>query len=368
METIHTVFELWHIEPPWSYLLVFELDAIAIFAIGHCIREIVRARRAIETAKRATNPGAPLVDGAQLVAGTVELASDEPVAVRVTVTQEGSEYSTKSSTAHRWLEIRRETSARPFYLRHESGARIRVEPPQGVLLVDALDQKEWIERNRRRLRAELLPGERALVEGVLRRERDPEEAGASSGYRQAASQGWVMKPDRSGKMHVSTEELARRHVLRARAFGFAMAWMIVVAVLAQAPLSTYRARLFLGKDIAAVSSGKSSNERDVAHVQYDDAGGNQKLLDAPLSPEDFRKLPAEPGKIWVRHVPAWDRATALGKGSSVMWLLWAAAGILTALGATKVYATQRHRRWYEGRVDAKGKGELPIPTGERFGG
>lgn len=376
METIHKIFENWHVGPPWAHLFVFALDATVIAAIVFCVREIRRARSAAKAAERANDRSTPLFDGARFVAGTVELAQGERLAIRVTVIQDGTEHSTKNGKYHVWKERDRTTKARPFYLRHESGARIRVEPPEDVLLVDALDQKEWLDRHERRLRAELLPGEHAIVEGILRREHDPEEGGAHVGYRQAASQGWVLKPGRHGRMHVSTEDLSRRHVLRARAFKFALAWMVFAALIAQAPLAPYRARVFLGKNVIADYSGKSSYQTRtskggvqthyIAKVWYGAAGGEREYLDAEIDVGDYRDLPSSPGKMWVRHVPEWETATALGAGSSVHFWGWFLAVCCTFGGIAKLVMTHRYRRWYEGNVEQKGQGELPIPTGERF--
>ncbi len=260
MQTTYEIFEASQISPPWALVFVVGLDLAALALVIFCIVEIRKAKRAAAAAASAVNPGVALFEGARFVAGKVELAQGEPSAVRVTVTQKGTERAPKGIWSHCWTETARETSARPFYLVHESGARIRVEPPLDVMLVDGLDQKEWLERTERRLRAELAPGELAVVEGFLQRGEDPEAADGKVGYRQAARQGWIMKPIRRGKMHISTEALSRRHLLRARAFRYALAWMIAAALGGQVPLRTYYLRVFFGKDVEAEYTGKFAVE------------------------------------------------------------------------------------------------------------
>jgi hypothetical protein len=320
------------------------------------------------------NPSAEPFDGARFVAGTVELAAAEAVAIRVTVTQEGSEQKTKNGHSHKWQEIHRRTVARPFYLLHSTGERIRVEPTEDVLFVDTLDQREWIEPLRRSLRAELLPGEHAVVEGVLRKAPDPEAEGVSVGYREAASRGWVMKPGRSG-MHVSVEDLSRRHALRAKAFRSTLVWVILLGIAAQVPLWTHRQRYFLGANMVAEYTEKTSyvtrNSKGqitthyVVKLFYDDEKSFRHYETLEIDSDDYEDLPAK-GRIWVRHVPGHPEATALGAGSSVGAVPWFLAAGLLGIGGYRVIAAHRYRRWYEGPVVHKGNGRLPPYTGERF--
>lgn len=377
MQNIIKVFEDNHIDPPWAHVFVFALDALMILAIAFCLREIRRARRAAVEADAVIKPKAPLFEGARFIAGTIEYAQGENVAVRVTITQDGSEETDKNNhKSHAWVEKEREILARPFYLRHPTGARVRVESPDDVMLVDTLDQKEWLHPTRRKLRAELLPGEWAAVEGRLCKAPDPEGSGQAAGYRQAAVTGWAMKPSPQKGMHVSTESLSRRHELRARAFKWACAWVVFLGFLMNAPLFTYRARVFLGENVVATyrgkgiytstSKGKRKNEYTV-HVTYEPApgvAGDRDLIE--VDKDDYMELPGNQGEIRVRRVPGFPVATALGQGSSVWSVLWGAAAAIVGLAWFRVLSTHIYRRWYESRVIEKGKGPLPPQSNERF--
>ncbi|MDI1449350.1 hypothetical protein [Polyangium sp. 6x1] len=378
MQSIVKVFENNHIDPPWAHLLVFALDAVMFLVIAFCVREIRRARRAAVEADAVIKPKAPLFEGARFVAGTVELAQGESEAVRVTITQDGSEQSDKNNRkTHAWQEIERETRARPFYLRHDTGARVRVEPPDDVLLVDTLDQKEWLHSSRRKLRAELLPGERVIVEGRLHKAPDPEGNGETAGYREAAAMGWTMKPSPQKGMHVSTESLSRRHELRARAFYWTSVWVVFLGFVMNAPLATYRARVFLGESVVASYLGRRTYETNngkghktqhrAVDVRYESPPGTVRfggLIE--VDEDDFMELPLEKGQIWVRRVPSFPIASAIGQGSSVWFHLWCAAAVIAGLAVYRAYRTHTYRRWYEGRLVEKGKGPLPPQTNERF--
>lgn len=376
MENILTIFENNHIDPPWAYLFVFALDAGLILAFLFCVREVARAKKAARDAERATRSTASLFEGMRFIAGVVEYAQGENAAVSVTVTQGGTEHQTKNGKYHRWEENGRKTLARPFYVKHASGARIRVEPPEDVLLVDKLDQKEWKARDERRLRAEIVPGEHAVVEGVLRRERDPEAIDANVGYRQAASEGWVMKPRRNAGMQISTEDLSRRHTLRMKAFYTSMAWLFVAGSIAQVPLLTYRARVLLGHNVVAEYAGKSTyttrnskgqvSTHYVAKVWHETEKSKRDYIDAEIDSSDHAAAPNSPQKIWIRQVWAFEDATALGRGSSISFFMWLLSTFVQTIGILSVGASHRYRRWYEGKVVEQKNGELPLPTLEAF--
>lgn len=377
MQAILKVFEDNHIEPPWSYLFVFAIDAVMFLVIAFCVREIRRARRAAVEADAVIKPKVALFEGARFVAGTVEFAQGEFEAVRVTISQEGSEEADKNNRkTHTWTETERETRARPFYLRHDTGARIRVEPPDDVLLVDTLDQKEWLHSSKRKLRAELLPGERVVVEGRLHRAPDPEEVGETAGYRQAATTGWTMKPSPQKGMHVSTESLSRRHELRARAFYWTCVWVGFLGLVMLIPLGTYRARVLLGENVVATYLGKRTFERTSkgkttlhqgVDIRYESPPGMARFSRGiEVDEDDYVELPAGPGEIWLRRVPGFSTATALGQGSSVWVPPWVAAVVLAGIAVYRAYRTHTYRRWYEGRLIEKDKGPLPPQTNERF--
>jgi hypothetical protein len=372
------VYENATIDPPVSYGLVLAVDVAFAVALAVCLRRIGAARRAVQGAEACVDPKAPLAEEQRFVAGKAALAADETVAVRVTVTQRGVERSVKNGHVHDWRETARVVAARPFYVCHESGERVRVEVPAAagrVRLVDALDQEEWVDRAERRLRAELTPGERVVVEGRLVRGHDP-EGGTSTGYRDAA-QGWVMQPGRGGRMHLSAEDLAHHHRLRLRALERLFPFLLGAWVLAQAPLVGFRLRQFSGVDVVDAYSGKhtyltrDSKGRTTTHRVVDftdvDRHGQPTASTAEVSAGDFEALPTSPGTIHVRRVAHAPFATALGRGAAVSSFAWGASLVIAFVALMKLRGVLVHRRWYERKVNELGlTGKLPSPPGTRF--
>lgn len=116
-----------HLDPAASALLspivLGSYALLLVVAIVLCLRYRRRAARA----EAAFDPTAPLEPGEALLLGTVEHAHGEETAVRVEVTQEGSESESSGAWSHTWTERERLVRGRPFYLRHASDRRIRVE-------------------------------------------------------------------------------------------------------------------------------------------------------------------------------------------------------------------------------------------------
>ncbi len=375
MDEILTVFENNHIDPPWSHVLVVSLDLLMIGAVIWCIREFVAAQRAARQAMRTEKSTLPLHEGARFVAGDVEFAEGAKTAIRVTITQEGTQHEYKNAYTHKWSEVDREIDAQPFYLRLPNGERVRVEPPNDVMLVDKLDQMEWFDVHRRRRRAELVGEERAVVEGILKRGDDPEMRGGQS-YRKGASLGWVMLPTQKRGMRVSTESLARRHQLRASAFKATAGLVFLIGLGAMCCVVPYRARLWFGQNVVAIYLGKdtyysSSGRRGLTphyavrvHSQDERGLFDTNRLDIDLV--DYALLPVSPGKIWYRRVELLPSASTLGKNSSVAIWQMVAAAMLGGLAIYRIVTTHRYRRWYEGPVIEGGSGVLPVPPNIRF--
>ncbi len=375
MDEILKVFENNHVDPPWSHVLVLCLDAIATLAVIWCVRQVIESRRAALQAKRLEQSTLPMYEGARFVAGYVELAEGSTTAIRVTIEQQGTQTEVKNKYSHEWTEIDRQIEAIPFYVRTANGERVRVEPPIDVMLVDKLDQMEWHEMTRRRRRAELVPAERAVIEGVLRRGPDP-ELQKSGSYRAATAMGWIMHPTKKGGMFVSAESLSRRHELRARAFAWTTVWAIVLGIFAMSMVVPYRVRLLFGKTVVANYLGKETYETRnskgqtrkhyCARVFLDEESGRLLQERFDVDPNEFTSLPTAPGRIWLRYVPAYPWATTLGKNASVAsWQIFLAAAIL-GLSLYRIGRAYRHRRWYEGQVVEQGQGILPEPVNSRF--
>lgn len=372
------VYEQGFLAPPAATVAVLGVDLLFVAAIGVALQQRRRSLAAARAAELAVVPGAPLFEGQRFLEGTVELAEGAPFAVRVTVSQAGTTRAVKNGHVHDWIEIDRTTEAAPFYVRLESGTRVRVEPParpSEILLVDALDQKEHVELERRKRRAELTPGERVVVEGRLGRARDPESAGAQS-YRDPG-QGWVMRPMRDGSMRFSSEDLARRHRLRARALYVTAVFVAFGWLAAQGTLAGYRLRQVAGRDVAAEYRGKrnyttyNQKNRRVQHYVVDyvetDAAGLETVTSAEIAGPDYWNVPKAAPAVMVRRVAAARWATALGRGAGVHGAMLVVPLFIAALAWLRLGMTLVYKRWYEQRLDERNKhGVLPLPDGSLF--
>lgn len=355
---------------------MFGVDAIAFIAIAWCVLEILEARRAARQAKRIEESNLLLHEGARFVRGQVEFSEGTNLAIRVTISQEGTQRAYKNGHTHTWTEIDRQIEALPFYVRTTNGDRIRVEPPVDVMLVDRLDQMEWLAPAFRRRRAELTSGEGAVVEGRLEQGMDPELHGPNGTYRTTGSKGWIMKPTKRRGMYVSTESLSRRHELRARAFSRTMIFVVIINVIAASVLFQYRTSLLFGRNVAATYGGKKhyqtrdSKGRVIGHyaalVSYMDDPNYVFSEQVDLDYDDFVKLPQKSGRIWLRYVPGKNWATTLGVGVSVNSALLIISAIFVGIGFYRVIRAKLHRRWYEGHVVEQGHGPLPVPINVRF--
>jgi hypothetical protein len=380
-----TVQQGMHLSPGASGLVTFALFALSLGMALFVLREFLRARAAARQAA-AIDAAGPLREHAMFVSGKVALAEGQRIAVRVTVKQRGMEHrNQKGHTRWVWEECLRDTEVKPFYIVHASGARVRVDAQGGeVHLVDALDQRHWVDRNERHLRAELTPGEHVVAEGILRRGHDPEHAGGE-GYRDA-SQGWVLGP-LSGRLHLSSEDLSRRHALRARAFGRTLAWLPFALALCLAPLGPYLLRAWFGERVAAAYLGRHhwttvSNKGQTSHhyafsyridapIEERDASERGQLR---VGERDYRLIlpertsyavTGEP-RIWVRRVRGYPMLTAAGPRSTVHALgALLSSALLFAVGY-QIRKRHVYRRWYERDLHENGTGRLADPSGERF--
>jgi hypothetical protein len=164
-------------------LAMFAIAGSVILLVAGVVVGFARARRRrilAATAEASVSDMPPaLVEGLDVVlSGIVRHVQDRDVAVKVSVTQAGSETESSGSWSHSWTEIDREIILAPFLLELPGGQLVRVDPPNNVEVADALDQKVWINRKRRVLSAELVPGERIYARGRLERSDQAVAAGA----------------------------------------------------------------------------------------------------------------------------------------------------------------------------------------------
>ncbi|HEV7558968.1 MAG TPA: hypothetical protein VGO00_26025 [Kofleriaceae bacterium] len=236
------------------------------------------------------------------------------------------------------------------------GRRALVEPPVNVDVADALDQKVWIDRNRRVLSAELVPGETIFARGRLERS---DRVAATSAYRDV-EWGWALRPS-GGQMLLSSEPLGAG--LRARAAFHRRAAWIALAFLVVMQLSLLG---FYGRVIGTTGTVTVARTHTYETTDSDDAttehyvigvtGGGAIEID---------------GSDYVRVKPGTTLPARFGNGNN--WghgayptLGWIHSALI-AISAAGVWLWYRGRRrstrpWFRRKVNESGSGQLPEPT------
>jgi hypothetical protein len=317
-----------------------------------------RARRAIaaqaEASAKADTP--PFIEHTEVVlCGVVRHLADHDVAVKVSVTQAGSESESSGAWSHSWREVDREIIVAPFLLELANGDLVRVDPPKNVDVADALDQKVFISHNRRVLSAELVPGERIFVRGRLERS---DVATASSAYREV-TWGWVVR----GDMLLSSEPLGAG--LRQRASFHARFALIALAllVLTQSMLLPFYKR-FAGETIAVEVLRKTYSEStdDEGHTHHHGyivlERHNPELSDPSIeidSVNDARILEGETVAIRYASANNWN----LGPQATTGWLRLLFLALLPMpFWVWYLLRRRASRPWFRRKVDESGAGRL----------
>jgi hypothetical protein len=226
----------------------------ALLAWG-IVRSRHHRRMSREAARTLENAAATLRPGPAAIVGKVDCGGEGP-AVTVRVHQIGSEWRRKGGWSHQWSENAREVTVRPFHVIRPNGERIRVEPDDGVFLVDRLDGFDESARSATsRVRtATLIQNEPVCVTGTLVPGFDPQQGG----YRDSAS-ALVLRPSRSERMLISTEPLAERHKRAASDHSlFAVVTVLVMLVVHGGMFLRFNALSLLGKSAELTITGSDS--------------------------------------------------------------------------------------------------------------
>ncbi|WP_438037645.1 hypothetical protein [Sorangium sp. So ce128] len=346
----------YHLDAGLSSLLVDGVATACLLVLAAlALRLSRRQRRAAARAEASFMPGAALAPGEAVVVGTVEREQGADVAVRVEVEQEGSESETSGVWTHQWVETGRKLRVHPFYLRHASGARIRVEPGEHVQLVDALDGMIRVDLTRRVRVAELIPGERVFAIGELRRAPDPEAQ--AQGYREQA-QGYLLVPPRGGRMLLSSEPLGERFARRA---AFHQRWAITAAVASlvfNMAFAAFHARRWLGETVDVRVTQLQENE-DGDHTRFEVTmrGEGGAAFSDEVSHGAFARL-REGETVKARYVPSWSSASAIGPDVTAHSVAYAALPLLGVIALAYLARAQVTRPWYEKKLIEQGSGKL----------
>jgi hypothetical protein len=315
----------------------------------------------VEVGEDPTEPDGELeggLDGAEEPEPGTQVIEHQAIAIAMTIRERRDQRRGGAGYTF-WVEEERSVAVRPFYLVLPQGTRVRVEPDEHVLVVDALETKEagLVEGERERW-ALLENGDRVSVSGVLSGS-EPQVRGA--GYR-ASGEAEAMRlvpPPRGERMLVSSEPPPERYVRRATLHR-AWAWRFVVAltVFHCVVFGAFHRSLLFGTATDAVIL--ETGERAVTGARYRGTGGMTHEINAVTvrHPETGREVTLETSvdlhgengrRVMVRYVPG-TTLISLGEYPTERFLACVLAGAaVLLLGIVYVVHARRSLLWYERR-------------------
>ncbi|WP_437613729.1 hypothetical protein WMF20_13180 [Sorangium sp. So ce834] len=353
-----------HLDPVMSSLLVDVVATAGLLALAVlALRLSLRLRRATALADASFRANVALAPGEGVVLGTVEREQGADVAVRVEVEQKGSELASSVSWRHgwsvswrhEWTETGRKVRAHPFYLRHASGARVRVEPGEDVMLVDALDGMIRVDRTRRVRVAELVPGEKAFAFGELRRAPDPEAP--PLGYRERA-QGYVLVRPRRRRMLLSSEPFGEQF---ARKAAFHLRWAITAGVASlafNAAFAPFHARRWLGETVEVRVTQLRESDDDRGSFDVTMLGPHGVAFSDAVSYADVDRVRGGGPLLEARYVPSWPSASTIGPDVTAHSIAYVALPLFGVIAIAYFFRAHAALPWYEKKLIEQGSGRL----------
>ena len=367
------VIPIHHFGPLASAIMVYGLVTPAIIAIMATAmtlwyRNAARVRRL----RRRIDSQQGLVEGEIIISGSVELGAGGKKALRMEVEQEGEEWESSGNWMHAWKEVDRTLEVAPFYLKHESGARIRVEPTEEkALLVDDLEGVIWVDASRRVRYGELIPGADVVVRGYLTRGDDPEAE--NRGYRQAV-QGWVLMPPDNGPMMFSSTSLEDHSERSARLYRGTTFCLGLLSAAACFGLFDYYLETFAGETVQGTVVAADG------HLTDDRGRPFPRLALTLTSPEhdldevtqlvtrQYEDLLVVGAQVPMRTVPFYREATQIGRGPTIHTGLFTflVIGVLVSGVLLLIVWVFAPRHWQVGSpVSIAYKGKLPETEAQR---
>ena len=346
-----------HLSAGLSSFLVDVVATVGLLLVAALAwRLSLRYWRAAARANASFNPDVALAPGEAVVMGIVEQEQGASLAVRVEIEQEGSESENSGIWVHRWTETDRKVRVHPFYLRHASGARIRVEPGEDVMLVNAMDGFLRVDLTKRVRVAELVLGAEAFAVGELRRAPDPEAP--SRGYRERAD-GYLLVPPRGRGMLLSSEQLGKRFE---RTAALHRRWALLAAaacLVFNALFASFHASRWLGERVdVRVTQLRQYEDNDVDRFQVTMVSPDGFVFSDGVSGYDFHRLHVG-DRIQARAVPSWRSATRLGPVAMASSGAYLAVPLLGIIVVAYGLSARAARPWYERKkLVEKGSGRL----------
>lgn len=353
-----------NLSPIWSTLIAYGVGGIIVVMMVISLVRWLKSSLDAAIARAAHQADGELHEGPVIVAGKVEHARGKRTAVKVEITQTGTESESSGVWSHRWTEVDRRVRVKPFYLRRATGERIRVQPTEDVFLVDEMDGCILVNAIRRTRTVELVSGESVIAKGVLSRAIDPE--GGPVGDRQSAM-GWLLQRSPREPILLSTEPLEQRFV-RQRRFHFR--WLVgfgVALIVTQLVLFQFHRRQFAGETVEAevvvkrhyvTTDGDGDDEHNYEVTAQLPWGVN---LFSRVDASDFEAV-TKGGTVAVLHIDT--RFPVFGSQPTLMF--FHAVLVLGALAfaiGRYLLALRRARPWWAGKVVNAGSGRLDSKTG-----
>lgn len=338
--------------PILSFVLMVFVFVFLALLLAKLVKEIRRLREEARAADRATERHMELAEGPGVVQGSVEFDDDAEYAVIMEIRQRGSERRRgKGGTTHHWVEVERRCFAQPFWIRHASGQRVRVEPGQDVELVDRLDITVHDEARKRFRIAELSEGEHVVARGTL----ELSLPGESKNYRETGPRMWLLVQGERARLHLSAERLGdhRRRVakgyLKHLAFGWLPCALIVCAI-----YSSHIARMTIGEETTVAISSKQG--RNPLSLSYESHGEQERER---VSVDDPSAIHVGDELAFI-DVEVWPQAGQIGSSSTFPFFAWLIS-FLFACCAGLVTLPPRDEWHAKKGFGESGKGKLPEP-------
>lgn len=346
------------LNPTASWIVVIGGSLLNLWMIIAATARVRQRRKLAREAAALLDHVHELREGEVVLTGVVEHADEHDVAVKIDITQHGTESESSGSWSHKWLEVDRKIVVKPFYLVLADGTKIRVLAPPNVEVADELDQKVMIRDDHRVLSAELVPGEALHAQGRLERG-SILKPGGETGYRDAAYE-WQLVPSH-GRMLLSSEPLGSG--LEARA-GFHRRYAIrfaCVFVLLQILFLNFYSRA-LAPDRAVMLSNKTIEEStdddgDIVHTTHLILQIDRENHDFQVDRDDFdRAMPGTDIVVRKGLLFGWD----LGN-KPTLFIGNFIASILLGSMMWIIYLVRRKntRPWFRRRMNSSGSGRLP---------
>lgn len=340
----------------WGIVILTSVATLALIALT--IVRIRKRRRLAREAASLLDTNVTLHEGDVVLTGVVEHADNHDVAVKIDVTQHGTENESSGSWSYSWSEVDRKIVVKPFYLVLADGTKIRVLAPPDVEVADALDQKVFINHTNRVLSAELIPGEALHVQGRLERG-SMLKPGGEAGYRDAQYE-WQLVPSH-GRMLLSSEPLGRGLEQRAQFHRGYLIRFSCVFITLQVMFANFYSRALAPDRVVMVVDKQYTQTTDDDGNPVDNyavtllIGTANESFDINLADYN-RVLPGTDVVIRKGVLSGYE----LGNKPTLFFLTIVGALLIVPAFAL-IYAVRRTttRPWFRRKVNHSGSGRLP---------